>query len=88
MDEFSFISTLLAPLARADAGALGLEDDAALLSIPAGHEHVVIARTRWPGGVHFIGNEPASLIARKLRRVNLSDLAAMGATPQGAIFWR
>jgi thiamine-monophosphate kinase len=33
--------------------------------------------------VHFTGDEPASLIARKLLRVNLSDLAAMGAKPWG-----
>ena len=32
-------------------------------------------------GVHFLGDEAPGLIAAKLLRVNLSDLAAMGATP-------
>jgi thiamine-monophosphate kinase len=31
--------------------------------------------------VHFVGDEPADLVARKLLRVNLSDLASMGARP-------
>ena len=32
-------------------------------------------------GVHFLPDDPAALVGRKLLRVNLSDLAAMGATP-------
>jgi thiamine-monophosphate kinase len=32
-------------------------------------------------GVHFLPDDPADLVARKLLRVNLSDLAASGATP-------
>jgi thiamine-monophosphate kinase len=34
-------------------------------------------------GVHFLGADPPDLVARKLLRVNLSDLAAKGATPLG-----
>jgi thiamine-monophosphate kinase len=34
-------------------------------------------------GVHFLPEDPAGQIAQKLLRVNLSDLAAMGATPCG-----
>ena len=32
-------------------------------------------------GVHFLPDDPADLVGRKLLRVNLSDLAAMGAVP-------
>ena len=32
--------------------------------------------------IHFIGNEPPDLIAKKALRTNLSDLAAMGADPE------
>jgi thiamine-monophosphate kinase len=32
-------------------------------------------------GVHFLPDDPADLVARKLLRTNLSDLAAMGAEP-------
>jgi thiamine-monophosphate kinase len=34
-------------------------------------------------GVHFLPDDPPETIGRKLLRVNLSDLAAMGATPLG-----
>jgi thiamine-monophosphate kinase len=34
-------------------------------------------------GVHFLPDDPPELVARKLLRVNLSDLAAMGAEPYG-----
>ena len=34
-------------------------------------------------GVHFLADEPLDLIARKLLRANLSDLAAKGAEPHG-----
>src|SRR5437016_2785467 len=32
-------------------------------------------------GVHYLPDDPPDLVARKLLRVNLSDLAAMGARP-------
>jgi thiamine-monophosphate kinase len=82
MDEFGFISALLAPLAKGQKGALGLKDDAAVLGVPRGYE-LVVTKDALCEGVHFIGDEPAGLIARKLLRVNLSDLAAMGAKPWG-----
>ncbi len=80
MDEFALIATYLAPLAG--KGSFGLTDDAAVVSVPRGQE-LVVTKDCLVEGVHFIGDEPAALIARKLLRVNLSDLAAMGATPYG-----
>ena len=35
------------------------------------------------GGVHFFADDPPDAVARKALRVNLSDLAAKGATPLG-----
>ncbi len=80
MDEFSLISTYFKPLARGFPGSLNLGDDAAIISVPAGSE-LVVTKDAVSVGVHFIGNEDARLIAKKSLRVNLSDLAAMGATP-------
>jgi thiamine-monophosphate kinase len=80
--EFELIRRYLAPLAAGAPGALGLEDDAALLAPPAGKELVVTADAL-VAGVHFLPEDPADLVARKLLRVNLSDLAAMGARPLG-----
>ena len=36
-------------------------------------------------GVHFLPDDPPDTIARKALRVNLSDLAAKGATPAGFV---
>ncbi len=80
MTEFSLISRYFRPL----AGTAGLDllDDAAVLAPPAGRE-LVISADAMVAGVHFLADDAAELVARKLLRVNLSDLAAMGATPLG-----
>jgi len=61
---------------------LGLKDDAALLAPPSGRE-LVLTTDQMNEGVHFISGDAPGLIARKLLRRNLSDLAAMGAEPLG-----
>jgi thiamine-monophosphate kinase len=77
--EDELIATLFAPLAS--AAALGLRDDAALLQ-PC--KNPLVATTdALVAGVHFFGDDPPGLIARKALRVNLSDLAAKGAEPVG-----
>jgi thiamine-monophosphate kinase len=80
MDEFTLIKDYFAPLTRGFAGSLNLADDAALLDVPPGQQ-LIVTKDAISEGVHFLGNENPALIARKLLRVNLSDLAAMGATP-------
>ncbi|PKU25559.1 thiamine-phosphate kinase [Telmatospirillum siberiense] len=80
LDEFSLIARLFAPLAARHPGALGLTDDAALIDGPEGRQWAVTADAM-VAGVHFLPDDPPDLIARKLIRVNLSDLAAMGARP-------
>ncbi len=80
MDEFSFINKYLKPLAVNFQGSLNLSDDAAVFSPPPGCE-LVITKDAITEGVHFLGSESPSLIAAKALRVNLSDLASMGATP-------
>jgi len=79
--EFEVIARFFAPLAKGEAGALGLTDDAAILAPVAGNEFVVTV-DMLTAGVHFLPDDPPDLVARKLLRVNLSDLAAMGATPR------
>src|ERR671918_1317437 len=79
--EFAFIARHLRPLASAP-GALGLVDDAALLE-PAPGMQLVLTKDAMVAGVHFLEDDPAGQIAQKLLRVNLSDLAAMGAEPIG-----
>jgi thiamine-monophosphate kinase len=78
LGEFGRIARFFAPLAG--PGGLGLRDDAALIDCAAGHRLVVTADAMVEG-VHYLPDDPPDLIARKLLRVNLSDLAAMGARP-------
>ncbi len=81
MDEFRLIAELLAPLSRDAPGAFGLSDDAALVDPREGYR-LVVAKDMLVAGVHFREADDAALVARKLLRVNLSDLAAMGAAPK------
>jgi thiamine-monophosphate kinase len=76
--EFERIRRYFAPLAG--PGGLGLLDDAALVGCRAGHSLVVTADAI-VAGVHYLPEDPPHLVAKKLLRVNLSDLAAMGARP-------
>jgi thiamine-monophosphate kinase len=78
--EFALIARHFRPLAG--EGALDLADDAAVLDIPAGRR-LVIAADAMVEGVHFLPDDPPGTVGRKLLRVNLSDLAAMGAAPLG-----
>lgn len=78
--EFALIARHF--LRLAGPGALGLADDAALLDPPSGRQ-LVLAADAMVAGVHFLPEDPPETIGRKLLRVNLSDLAAMGAAPLG-----
>ena len=78
--EFSRIARHFRPLAG--PGSLGLTDDAAVFAPPTGRELVMTADAMVES-VHFLPGTAPGLVARKLLRVNLSDLAAMGATPFG-----
>lgn len=82
LGEFGRIARFFRPLSSGAAGALNLEDDAALLPSQGLGAFAVTVDTLTEG-VHFVGNEPPDLIARKAMRVNLSDLAGMGARPVG-----
>ncbi len=78
--EFALITRHFLPLAG--PGALALADDAALLDPPAGRQ-LVLAADAMVAGVHFLPDDPPGTVGQKLLRVNLSDLAAMGAAPLG-----
>ncbi len=82
LGEFAAIARTFKPLAGNDPVARGLDDDAAVLTPPAGHD-LVFTKDAMVAGVHFFADDPKDLVARKLARVNLSDLAAMGARPLG-----
>ena len=80
--EDDLIARYFKPLAT-DPGALGLVDDAAILK--AHGEDIVVTTDAVVAGVHFLHDDPPDTVARKALRVNLSDLAAKGATPAGFV---
>jgi thiamine-monophosphate kinase len=80
LDEFDRIKKYFKPLASAERGSLDLLDDAAVLPIGSASE-LVISTDALVEGIHYVGDEDASLIAQKSLRTNLSDMAAMGAAP-------
>ncbi|MGH6941949.1 thiamine-phosphate kinase [Hypericibacter sp.] len=80
--EFELIRRYFAPLAAATPAALGLGDDAAILTPRPGQE-LVVTTDALVASVHFLPDDPPDQIARKMLRENLSDLAAKGAAPIG-----
>lgn len=78
--EFRRIGRYFKPLAASFPGSLGLTNDAAVFAVPPGHE-LVVTSDGMVAGVHFFPDDDPADIAAKLMRVNLSDLAAMGAGP-------
>lgn len=80
--EFELIARYFAPIAGRDG--LGLVDDAALLRPARGYELVVTADAL-VAGVHLFPDDPPASIGRKALAVNLSDLAAKGARPDGFV---
>ena len=77
--EFEFVADIFGPLAT-DPSALDLGDDGAILATREGME-VVVTTDAMVEGRHFTADFPPDLLGQKLLRVNLSDLAAMGAEP-------
>src|SRR3954451_24942479 len=80
--EDRLIARYFKPLAT-DVGAFDLTDDAAILKSSA--DDIVVTTDAIIEGVHFLPGDPPDTIARKALRVNLSDLAAKGATPAGFV---
>jgi len=79
--EFETIRRLFAPLAHPEWGR-GLADDVAVVPTRPGHD-LVLTKDAIVEGVHFLPTDPLDTVAKKLMRVNLSDLAAKGAEPFG-----
>jgi thiamine-monophosphate kinase len=83
MGEFELIQHFFArhPTTRRGPGViLGIGDDAALLELPPGADLVASVDTI-VAGRHFLDSTGARSIGHRALAVNLSDMAAMGATP-------
>ena len=80
LGEFEIIERFFAPLSRSEPGALGLTDDAAVLSV-APEDSLVVSTDTLIAGRHFPPEETAANVAAKGIAVAFSDIAAMGAAP-------
>ena len=77
MTEADFLAALRSlPL---HPGARELRDDAAIVG------PFVLTTDTLAEGIHFLATDPPGDVAWKLLAVNLSDLAAKGATPEGVL---
>ena len=76
------IARYFKPLAT-DPGSFGLDDDAAILKSLG--QDIVVTTDVIVEGVHFLPDDPPYTVAKKALRVNLSDLAAKGASPAGFV---
>ncbi len=78
MNEFDYIEKYFQPLTSDEAR--NLKDDAAIFKQKSKYD-LVISTDTLVEGIHFFGHENPKDIAKKSLRVNLSDMAAMGAKP-------
>jgi len=83
VNEFEIIRRYFNRATGGNHVTLGIGDDAAVVSVPAGQE-LVLAMDTFVSGVHFPESTAAADIGWKALAVNLSDLAAMGAQPYWA----
>lgn len=82
LDESYVIDRFIAPICFTQPIELNCNEDAAVLEIPAG-KNLIVTTDAIIEGKHFLASENPENIAKKALRMNLSDLAAMGAQPFG-----
>ncbi|MDT8397611.1 MAG: thiamine-phosphate kinase [Pseudomonadales bacterium] len=85
LSEFDIIARYfkqsgLIPASDSSTCPLGIGDDCALLDIPPG-KRLAVSMDILVADVHFPGEADPARIAQRALAVNLSDLAAMGASP-------
>ncbi len=84
LGEFDLIARYFSRPTRRSDVLLGVGDDAALLAVPPGMA-LVAATDTLVEDRHFLRGSPPDSIGHQALAVNLSDLAAMGASPAWAL---
>jgi thiamine-monophosphate kinase len=78
--EEELVQSYLVPLAAGFSGAFGLRDDCAAIKVPPGND-LIVTVDALVSGIHFLPDETPENIAWRALAVNVSDLAAKGASP-------
>ena len=81
MDEFALIRRWFSRIGTGAGVITGVGDDAAVVTVPYG-EQLVVATDTLVADVHFPLAEPAAAVGYRAVAVNISDFAAMAATPR------
>jgi thiamine-monophosphate kinase len=84
VNEFEAIARFFSRAPRAESVHRGVGDDAALLAPSPGCE-LAVSVDMLVAGRHFLADVDPEKLGHKTLAVNLSDLAAMGATPRWAL---
>ena len=84
MNEFELIARFFSRPPRATSVHLSVGDDAALLAPSPGCE-LAVSVDMLVGGRHFFTDADPEKLGHKTLAANLSDMAAMGATPKWAL---
>lgn len=85
MKEKEIIEKFFLPLAKKNKHSFCLKNDGALLSKIQNNEQRIVTTDSIIENIHFFENDPPDKIAQKALRVNISDLAAMGAIPDSYV---
>ena len=81
MNEFALIQEFFNRPCHLTSVVKSVGDDCAILNVPP-NQQLVVSIDTLVEGVHFLPNVSPSLIAERAVHVAVSDLAAMGASPQ------
>jgi thiamine-monophosphate kinase len=84
LNEFELIAHYFTRTPRSPSVRLGVGDDAALIAPSPGCE-LAVSVDMLVGGRHFLLDTDPQRLGHKVLAVNLSDMAAMGATPRWAL---
>ena len=83
VNEFELIERFFTRPPRSPSVVRGVGDDAAIVAPSPGHE-LVVTTDMLVGGRHFFADADPEALGHKTLAVNLSDVAAMAATPRWA----
>jgi len=84
LSEFDLIQQYFSQIGDSPSVRVAVGDDAAVLQLPEGHVQLISVDAA-VSGVHFLPNTSADIIAYRAIMAAASDLAAMGAKPEGML---
>lgn len=85
MSEFELIARLTRDLATNERVVVGAGDDCAVLDFGLPHVHFLFKTDSLVEGVHCLASDAPERIGHKVIARNLSDVAAMGGSPETAL---